>query len=516
MTNLRAFSRWMTQAILAWRDQARSRSPLYPSEERGPILRFDAPCQVDVLHLLHPHHRLDFRLCVIRHFQDEPDLTIHVLGPYQPAAFPAGVETYIASSLWDRPLPEADLRGGLWPPYGAMRYREVMERAIGNVYASAQTYLNNTMKSEGVDGRTYGMAALPGGCWGWGIAGRIEKAYPDAAVYVSEEIEKERRAFAARAKSSGATAQLPKRVGLGAFLLPPVWVGEAPRPSLRERLEGVRPALAAHRQVAISTSYAGSELLVTRSGCFLLATEDREKTAAILNELFSMALFMDQATMSVAPTDFVVMSDFEAPFTSYEYEDTLSSDQQARLEGEPAWSFDVRSHPVLPSSRIEDIVQAAAKLPPDPQRALVMRFTLDAWSHLSKRDHRNAFLSAWTGIELTVNALWARQLSEKAVVGDRRRRLLAWEAGRVLEVLQLNSVIPPALFGRLERARRLRNDVLHSGASVPSKGAREGIVSLIELAVSAWNLPVPRNLLDDLVHEGTPIERLIGYTGHIE
>ena len=509
MTDLKEFSSWVRQAILAWRDQSRSLAPRHPADERGPIFRFNDPCQVDVLHLLHSHHRLDFRLCVIRHFEDEPDLKISVFGPHHPVAFPKAMETYIKSASWDRPLPDDEIRAGLWSHRGATRYREAMEHAIWNAYASVHTYLNNTIKSEGVDGRSYGMAALPGGCWAWGVAGAIEKVYPDAAAYIAEQIAKDLQVEEARGRAPKTAPQPLKRRGLAAFLLPAVWVGETPRTSLRERLEGVRPALAAHREVVVSASYAGIDLFVTRSGCFVLATEDREQAAAILNELFSTALFMDQSAMSVAPTDFVSISDIDAPFTSYGYEGTLSPDQQARLEGEPAWSFDLREHPVVSSSRIEAVVRAAAGLSTDPQRALVMRFTLDAWSHLSKRDYRNAFLSAWTGIELAVNSLWAYELDREAVTGQRRRRLLSWDVGRLLEVLQLTGVIPSDLLRRLDRARELRNSFLHSGSPTSPRDAKKGVGALIDIAVVAWNLPLPRSLASSLTIEdgdepGTP------------
>ncbi|MEK7280895.1 MAG: hypothetical protein AAB037_00895, partial [Chloroflexota bacterium] len=474
MTALEKFSSWIGQAILAWRDQTRLLAPEYHAGKRGPIFRFDIPCQVDVLHLLHRYHRLDFRLCVIRHFEDEPDLKIRVLGPHQPVAFPEAVETYISSPFWDRQLPDDDVRAGLWSPRGSTRYREAMEYAIWNAYTSVHTYINNTIKSEGVDGRSYGMVALPGGCWAWGIAGAIEQVSPDASAYIAEQITRDLHVEEARASAPKIVPQPSKRRGLGAFLLPMVWVGEGPKLSLRERLEGVRPALVAHREIVVSTSYAGIDLLVTRSGCFILATEDREQAAAILNEIFSMALFMDESAMSVAPTDLVTMSDIDWPFTSYEYEGTLSPLQQARLEGNQSWSFDMQLHPVLPSSRIEAIVKATAQLSADPRRALVMRFTLDAWSHLNRRDYRNAFLFAWTGIELTVNSLWARQQGQKAVRGQRRSRPLSWQAGRVLKALQLIGVISSASFKRLDRARDLLNSVLHSGSAASPQDARNG------------------------------------------
>ena len=200
------------------------------------------------------------------------------------------------------------------------------------------------------------------------------------------------------------------------------------------------------------------------------------------------------------------MSDIDAPFTSFGYEDTLSPDQQARLEGEPAWGFDLREHPVLPASQVQAILKAAADLPVDPRRALVMRFTLDAWSHIRRRDYRNAFLSAWTGIELTINYLWARHLHQKDVVGQRNKRLASWDVGRILEVLELVGVISSDLFRRLDRARELRNSVLHSGRSASAQDARAGVAALMEVAAAVWSLPYPRRLCDNLTLEQGALE----------
>jgi len=284
----------------------------------------------------HRFHRLDFRLCIVRHFEDQPDMRIKVLGPYHPKDFPAAIEQYLDLSQWQRMLPEPEMLVFSENERELITYGQAMTRDIANAYAAASTYLNNTLATDGIDGRSYGMMALPGGCFSWAIAGRIEKSRLEPANYVAEQIQKE---LANSHRPEDILSEEPKpkqRKGLSGFLLPPVWIDSAPKVTLKARLEGVHLALPAHRKIILRTASDGVDLAVTQSGCLCLAVEDRVLAADVLNGIFSALLVLGQPAFSVSPTDLIVQYKFNEPFTSYSFDEKVRAEQTVRLEGEPA------------------------------------------------------------------------------------------------------------------------------------------------------------------------------------
>ncbi len=456
--SLAAFRSWLTDFIREGRDEAAAE----PLASHEPLFEFAAPCQVDIIHLSHSFHHLDFRLCIFTHFDDLPDIEIKVYRPYYPIAFTKGLEAYGHSPKWVRPLPLE--HRSRYPFSKAQTYAEALESAILNAYGPVRVYLNNTIKGSGIDGQETGSILLLGDCWSWGIGGEIERKYPDATIYARQELEKRRRANGG-AQKSGEAQPLPKSSGKGTFLLPPTWIGEAPKLSVSENLDSVRPEQTGHWNVVHRGEYRDLELSVTQSGFFAVGTEDAEIAAKRLNELFAVMLFHGQPAIAVAPTDLVHFQEIGAPLTSYGWDEKLHHEQVNRLRGD-GWPSHKRRESILPVERLQSVIVEADALKWAAQQSAIAGLCLQAWTQLQRRENRASFLAAWTATEMVCSWLWEHLLMQRAVPAGKLRDLLHWDINRVIDILMVESVISHSRATELHQLRERRNRVIHRAEPV--------------------------------------------------
>ena len=465
------FIRWLRELVEACRD-------IDPGAGTGPIFRFQPPCQIDILHMAHDYHRLDYRFCVVTHMDTAPDMEVRVHGPFLPHELAAGIEAFLEDARWDEPIPGGSGRG--WMSSGGSTYGEALKAHIGNAYTGAQVYLNNTVRSPGIVGPSMGMITLPGGGFSWGIAGKIEETWPDPRAYAISVIEGNRMVSQA---SAGPPREPPPERGLGSFLIPGVWVGEAPVLSLAARLENVSPESVAHLQEALRFTLRGQTLAVTRSGFFALGEEDRERAADVLNSLFATFLFAGIPTSSVAPTDLVMSSDVKAPLWSYSTEDVVHHEQLDRLSGQRLW-FAYDDSRTIPASLIDTALEEAAGWL-DSQWDLPRKFTLDASTFLRRGEHRNATLAAWTAIELALSTEWRAELAAGNATRAVRKRLAGWDISRIIDHLNHVGLVTAEELGDLNWLRQTRNALLHRGAPISGADA-ERAVTLALSTVRDW------------------------------
>jgi len=124
----------------------------------------------------------------------------------------------------------------------------------------------------------------------------------------------------------------------------------------------------------------------------------------------------------------------------------------------------------------------------------VMQLHLEAWSHLEKREDRSAFLSAWTGIELSCVEAWKHWLVRQNVSTAQLKRLLRWDINRILEMLQINEVLSINKVNELNSIREQRNGILHRGEAAKELHSKEAGKMLSELLSSIWRLPISRHV----------------------
>ena len=364
------FRQWLREVILEWRrviEELPSGEILPPC----PIYKFQAPCQIDIVRVFHSYHRLDYRMCVVRHFADEPDLKITVFRPYYPNQAAAAVEAYVNQPKWQRLMPDDKN----WQARGRT-YGEELASTVGNAYANLQIYLNNTVQSSQIEGRDFGSIRLAGDIFAFGIAGRIETVGPDPATYIRDRVERDLEAASRSKQTSSVQVKVKRSEGLGAFLLPGTWIGEAPSLSLSQHLQQTRPEGMAHQRVVLSSNYQGSPLTVTQSGYLCLGITDRDEAASRINEILAAALFSDIPAFAISPTDLIVSSDLESPLTSFTIMGEGRAEQLTRLNGNGFFYGAISETEVVPIHDVERILATAADISQDATASVATQLCL--------------------------------------------------------------------------------------------------------------------------------------------
>jgi hypothetical protein len=304
-------------------------------------------------------------------------------------------------------------------------------------------------------------------------------------------------------KPSDPNAEAPrpqpgKIPGRGAFLLPPAWVGEAPVISLSDRLEGIRVGQREHRNVVLRTTYKNFPLVVTQSGCFAIGVEDPVLASSHLNEVFAMLLFAGQSAFAITPTDLLRIYDMAAPFDSFGWDDNLHPEHEKRLQGEIAWRAIYERIATIATTSLNAIISQAEHLTRNGQRGLVMKLCLDSWTGLIRRDHRNAFLTAWTAIELGCSKLLENYLAAQETRTQLIKEAERWDISWTLDVLEISKHIPADKASAINGLRQTRNRALHSGEALTVTQAEQAVEAAINFTTTTWEIPFEPLLLNNL------------------
>lgn len=490
---LEQFREWLFQVASEWRRQVASLPAEAVTSDHDLNYLFRDPCQIDVLRFYHPLHNLDFRVCVISHFGDEPDLQIRMLGPYYPHIAPAVIEEYLKDPRWQRPISPEQLEQSPVLLITASTYGEALQGRVLELHRPLQTYLNNTIKSEGVNGREYGRSSLIGDCYTFSIAGSIEEAQLDVSAYVRQELA--RRILTQGTSSRAAIAHEDSKIhGFGAFLLPPTWIGAVPQRTVREYLEGVRPAQVAHRNVVLQASYRGRPSTVTQSGFFAVAAsrDERELAAQYLNEIFATLLFQGHATAAIAPSDLMSASDVTQPFNAIGWDGEISLEQENHFWGQAEWYPLKLGGLAIDLSHLREALKDSEQYARHDDRKLVMQICLEASTALRRREYRSAFLSAWTAIELNCGTLWKRHITHQVTSQALLDHLDGWDISRMTGILNKEGHLRAEQARQLNAFRKQRNDVLHGGYSPSKEDAQVAGAQAMQLTSEVWQLPSPK------------------------
>ena len=465
-TIMEAFTNWLKGIVNEWRVQTAGMST---ATKRGQLFDFSPPCQIHVLHLSNPYHRIDYRMCIVSHLADAGDKDIQIHGPYSPMAFTAGIEKFLDRPEFKIPVEhqwQLNFAKGL-------TYADALSETIGNAYSGARVYLNNSVKAEPIMGSSYGMGTLANGSFFWGIAGEIEVTNPEPSKYVAAEFERAKiQAIPGKTQQQASTKVLGQ--GLGAFIIPGIWVGSRPKLGLAQRLDGVHMQTIAHRKIVVETEMADRRLTVTQSGFVAIEESNKKQAAELLNRLFAVLLRRGVAATAVAPTDLLSPSDITQPLTSYSYEGDVHHEQLDRLSGSPHFGALDDSNLVVPTKEIEaSCKEITSSL--DMQHWLSRQLCLDAATFQRRREFRSSLLASWTAIEIVLVKKWKEHLNQGSSSRSALKRLERWNVNQIIDTLNHSGLVSAAELDGLHWLRSKRNRVMHTGIQANEKESERAL-----------------------------------------
>ena len=121
---------------------------------------------------------------------------------------------------------------------------------------------------------------------------------------------------------------------------------------------------------------------------------------------------------------------------------------------------------VFPVNKLERAMKIIAQASRDADLALRLRLGHASKTHFLAGEHLQSFSLAWTVVEKSLTKMWEDFLTSKQIGGRRLEQLTQGDqftAFVIIEGLNLCGQLPAERHGRLQRLRKLRNDVMHKG-----------------------------------------------------
>ena len=429
---------------------------------------FSGPCQLDVFWFRHP----DAQYLIVTHFEDRPDLEITVNGPYPTYEAIDRLESILDESRWNRPLPSGDSRFVL--PGDSGSFRDVIDSCFVMIVHDLQ----RVPFQKPIEKVWYGSKSwLGSGAFIWFLRGDISVQSP--SLLVQEIVDGAKLQAKAPIVAPVTTPPEPKPIiqAHGSFIFPPVWIGDEPKPTFRQRAMGGWLRFPPN---AFEGTYKGRLIVANDDGFVAIAESDRTKATTLLNEIMAVRLLEGKATFSFREQE-VEPATIDPATKQIGSFGVPSLSLRASLM-EERWNT-----PRIPVYGKRDVVSVdqfktwitrADRVAQDPDLADSLRFLLEAYTHFQDSRYMESFVLSWVVVEKHLYALWRRFLKDEGLPRSRRDKLTnpnPWTIDFVIESLSLLKQMVPADYSNLISMKRLRNDIIHEGERVSQEQAQQAL-----------------------------------------
>jgi len=284
---------WLRALILAFRVERAKRLKSGPGFIE-PAYDLRAPCQVDAIWVENRERDFDLQVLVFTHWTDIDDLTVNVRGPLGTDAITDSLVQMLAEEKWSRQLggPIAYVAPGGEPPTCA----KILENTLGNVVSGFKRHVLSSVLSPSrkLSKPVAGMTLLDMDC----SYGRLQEMDVDSVVasIIAEAFKDQAGTPTTRSRA------IPMEVrGYGAYFDPPIWIGEVPQLSRRERISGTADTYFTPK--ILDTSYRGRAVILNRDGFIAVVDDSSDHALEMLNEIMSVALLLRIDASHVSPGD---------------------------------------------------------------------------------------------------------------------------------------------------------------------------------------------------------------------
>ncbi len=459
-------SKWMREFV----ETVRSGYGSMIEEERRFISNLDdfsKPCQIDVFWFQPP----DAQYVIVTHFADRPDLEINVNGPIPAYEAVSRLESILEESRWSRPLPSGDSGFLLRGESGT--FRDIVDSCFIHILRDLPRVLFRKPTEKAWFGQE---SMLATGAFIWYPAGDMLRQSP--SEYAQEIVNRAKLQAKAPIITRDATSPSkpsPAIQGHGSFIFPPVWIGDEPKPTFRERAVG---GWLRFPPRVFEGNYRGRLVLANDDGFVAIGESDRAKATMLLNEIMAVRLLDGRPTFSFREQEVepATIDPVAKQISSY---GVPSLSLRASLM-EERWSpprFPIYGkRDVLSVDQFRTWIIRADRIAQDPELADLLSFLLEAYTHFEDSRYMESFVLSWVVVEKHLYAFWKRFLKEEMLPRLRRDKLANpgnWTIDFVIESLSLLKKITPDEYSKLISMKGLRNDIIHEGERVSKEQAEQ-------------------------------------------
>jgi len=396
---------WLRAFLAEWRRQYKTLS----EEARSGIQTIDnflPPCQM--LFIDFREHNLQ-HLIVMRH-DERPDCEISVFGP---VALHEAVDMFgsiLEDPKWGRRLAEEEDESWSGEP---IFFSEALEDHLLGLYhrlRSAPFWKPTSTHFVGAH------ILLTRDSFVWYIRGDLTELGPIEEA--GKLVDRARRRLEV-SRSPRGEPSLPTRRsirGYGAYFYPPVWIGEPPERSFREKALGAySPA-----KKVFHTEYKRRVLVVNSNGYIVIGEEDKWKAIRMLNEIFAACLLSDLPFVAVRDMD-VAEAGINASTMhvgSWGSGDSplreLLFEQEHGMLRDPFLTI-LPERQIMDEKEVARLIESAEEWTVDQEVADFLVLLLESHSCLENFENRQSFLMSWMIIERHVSWLWRRFLATRCL-----------------------------------------------------------------------------------------------------
>ena len=254
---------------------------------------------------------------------------------------------------------------------------------------------------------------------------------------------------------------------LGAYILPPVWIGDVPRPTevpLSNFVKTIKHEEISGRRIIIKNDgYFGISINTNIDGQY--EWEEYEEAYNFCNFFLSILLINEIPAYSIHEIE--VFNTIYIPEKDF-------LDEQRGYSKKSQEMFDVKHQPldirdfkirrkIIPLGRIETILRTLKSLVNDNNIFNSLSLLIDSYTNLMTFQQNESFILSWVLIEQYINYLWDTFLDSKNISNTRKNKLNQKEytANVKINILALLGFLGEEEYRDINKIRKKRNKLMH-------------------------------------------------------
>ncbi len=280
---------------------------------------------------------------------------------------------------------------------------------------------------------------------------------------------------------------------LAGFIQPPVWFGELPKLTQREKLLG-KP-LDDYIERIYDDEICGRRVIVESDGYIGISLDVSYNNTITKKKLFSTIKKLNCILGNFILEGFPVKSVQSSNFTSTYYIPTVNTLSLAfRTHTKSEELVKKREEPVdlnqfqkerrfLSKSMVNSILNQAKKLLENNEIYEALNLLTHSMSHIYQLESNQAFILGWTIIEQYLNYKWEQLLKGKRISNKRIDKLKSrdYTVSVVCEILNLMGEQSDDEYAKFNKLRRARNDFMHELKPISSQLAHKAVSTARDL-----------------------------------
>lgn len=452
---------WMKNFILKFREQF---DELHSEEKKqlGDLYNLNKPCQVESFWIRNEELDVDFQFHFFTKFENEKDLKIKV-NVLNSQNYIEVLEEYLKEEKWDRLLSDSES-----PTLNGETYSDRIEIIL----AMGITVVNDLLHSE----RSVSIPMFV-------IKSIINPENSDALFWVNigkiqdNKVEKEVYNIISHikeSKSENISEPKSERIkGFGTYFYPPIWIGEHPNATLKDRIYKKR--LIQFSRKIQDIKYKNKILIIHNDG-FIAIEGNKKESTNILNEIMATAILLG------IPASMINESELGSVLINPENREIeiphfkVNSMRTSLYRSQYETFTDIRIDRIeLAEKEISGLFSTAEKINNDKIHRNLLIFYLEGITHFKNYLYSQSFLMSWLIIERFLSLLWEKEVINK-LNGKRKDKLgdsVRWSADYIIETLNLLNVVPDENYKQLMRLKKKRNKIVHEGREISKIEAEE-------------------------------------------